>query len=59
LNGRAVYRPYRADAFPAGVARNRDQVEHLSTRYAAMVDPLATAGTKANARNALAKAKAQ
>jgi hypothetical protein len=32
-------------------------VEQLFTRYAAVVDPLATAGAKANARNARAKAK--
>lgn len=54
---RAVDRLYRADAFPAGVAGDRDRVEHLFTRYAAMVDPLATAGAKANARNARAKVK--
>jgi hypothetical protein len=56
---RAVDRLYRSDAFPAGVAGDRDRVEHLFTRYAAMVDPLATAGAKANARNARAKAKAE
>ncbi len=55
---RAVDRLYRSDAFAAGVAGDRDRVEHLFTRYAAMVDPLATAGAKANARNARAKAKA-
>ena len=55
---RAVDRLYRADAFPPGVAGDRDRVEHLFTRYAAMVDPLATAGVKANVRNARAKARA-
>jgi hypothetical protein len=55
---RAVDRLCRADAFPAGVAGRCDRVEHLFTRNAAMVDPLATAGAKANARNARAKARA-
>ena len=47
---RVVDRLYRADAFPAGPAGDRDRVEHLFTRYAALVDPLATAGAPANAR---------
>lgn len=54
---RAVDRLYRAEGFAAGVAGDRDRVEHLFTRYAAMVDPLATAGAKANARVARAKTR--
>nr|WP_310523276.1 DNA methyltransferase [Polymorphobacter sp.] len=54
---RAVDRLYRAEPFAVGQSGDRDRVEHLFTRYAAMVDPLATAGAKANARNARAKTK--
>lgn len=43
---RAVDRLYRAEPFNS----DRDRVEHLFTRYAALVDPLATAGARANAR---------
>lgn len=45
---RAVDRLYRPEPF----ASDRDRVEHLFTRYAALVDPLLTAGAKANARTA-------
>ncbi len=54
---RAVDRLYRAEGFAAGVGGDRDRVEHLFTRYAAMINPLATAGAKANSRNARAKAR--
>lgn len=43
---RAVDRLYRADPF----ASDRDRVEHLFDRYAALIDPLATVGVKANRR---------
>ena len=43
---RAVDRLYRADPF----ASNRDRVEHLFGRYAALINPLATVGVKANRR---------
>ena len=43
---RAVDRLYRADPF----ASDRDRVEHLFGRYAALIDPLATVGVKANRR---------
>lgn len=43
---RAVDRLYRADPF----ASDRDRVEHLFGRYAALIDPLATSGVKANRR---------
>lgn len=55
---RAVDRLYRAEAFATGLAGDRDRVEHLFTRYAAMTQPLATAGAKANARVARAKTRA-
>ena len=45
---RAVDRLYRAEPFGS----DRDRVEHLFGRYAALVDPLATAGVRANARTA-------
>lgn len=51
---RAVDRLYRAEAFGS----DRDRVEHLFTRYAALVDPLATAGVRANARVARRAARA-
>lgn len=41
---RAVDRLYRAEAFSS----DRDRVEHLFGRYAALVDPLTTLGAKAN-----------
>ena len=47
---RAVDRLYRAEPFGS----DRDRVEHLFGRYAALVDPLATAGVKANRRVARA-----
>jgi hypothetical protein len=40
---RAVDRLYRPEPF----AGDRDRVEHLFTRYAALVDPLATIGARA------------
>ena len=49
---RAVDRLYRAEPFASGLAGDRDRVEHLFGRYAALVDPLATAGVRANARTA-------
>ncbi|GGE19148.1 hypothetical protein GCM10011529_27090 [Polymorphobacter glacialis] len=51
---RAVDRLYRAEPFTS----DRDRVEHLFTRYAALVDPLATTGARANTRIARARAKA-
>ena len=47
---RAVDRLYRAEPFAPGLAGDRDRVEHLFDRYAAHVDPLATAGVRANRR---------
>ena len=48
---------YRTAVFPAGIAGDRDSVEHRCTRHAAMIDPPATTGARANARNARARAK--
>ncbi|MEI6485016.1 MAG: DNA methyltransferase [Sphingomonadales bacterium] len=45
---RAVDRLYRVEPFSG----DADRVALLFTRYAAMVDPLATTGARANARNA-------
>lgn len=57
---RAVDRLYRREPFTGDrAAGDRERVEHLFTRYAALIDPLATAGVKANRRVArAAKAKA-
>lgn len=49
----AVDRLYR----PAPFASDRDRVEHLFGRYEALVNPLATAGVKANTRVARKAAK--
>ena len=55
---RAVDRLYRPEPFEAGLLGDRDRVEHLFGRYAALIDPLTTAGVKANRRVARRVARA-
>lgn len=50
---RAVDRLYRREPF----ASDRDRVEHLFGRYEALVNPLQTAGVRANRRVARAQPK--
>ena len=53
----AVDRLYRPKSVGAPFASDRDRVEHLFGRYEALVNPLATAGVKANKRVARNAAK--